>query len=222
MKSVKLNNHYQDEIAANYEAERMHKKKWHAEHQAVDSFLASLPDQLSVIDVPAGTGRFFPLYARHQHMVHARDISDDMLASARENTVEMIPEPVIKIGDIMDLDYPENNFDIALCVRLMNLVSPDKFRTAFKELNRVSRRYIILGLRHDGGRIKQWYKPSGVMQTLRRVRLHLKGKIVVQSCDGFKRLLTDFDLGIKDKKMIDKRTDGTEYYIYLLEKKNVG
>jgi len=222
MKSVKLKKHYKDEIATDYDAERMHEKKWHAEHQAVDGFLASLPDQLSVIDVPAGTGRFFPLYARHRHMVHARDISDDMLASARENTVDMIPEPVIKAGDIMDLDYPENNFDIALCVRLMNLVSPAGFRTAFKELNRVSRRYIILGLRHDGGRVKQWYKPSGIMQNLRRVRLHMKGKIVVQSHDEFEKLLAEYDLGIKDKETIDKRTDGTEYCIYLLEKMNVG
>jgi hypothetical protein len=48
-------------VATNYLAERIHKPIWQLEQHAMRRLLSSLPDGLSVLDVPFGTGRFAEL-----------------------------------------------------------------------------------------------------------------------------------------------------------------
>jgi len=127
---------YMGKKASQYEAKRSHTRKWRLEHDAVASLL---PDAESVLDVPVGTGRFFPLYDGMR--VTGVDISPDMLAEARKRGFKDL-----HLGDIRDMRFADGRFDVAVCMRLLNWLTPSDMAQAVKELSRVAS-ILIVGLR---------------------------------------------------------------------------
>lgn len=159
-KAEKTAKRYQGRTARDYEAMRSWKPKWKAENRVIDGMLAEMPNGLRVLDCPVGTGRFLPLYALKQFTVTGIDINEDMLAVAREKgPIEGVE---LRRGSIFNLDMPDNSFDLALVIRIVNLIKPDDMARALKEVQRVTAGQIILNVRTGDVRPGHFHDPQKI------------------------------------------------------------
>jgi len=95
----------------------------------------------SVIDVGTGAGRAALLLARGGARVTAVDASEQMLDEARRRAANDGVQIVFKRGDVHALDFADQSFDAAVCLRVL-MHTPD-WRKAMAELCRVARRLVI-------------------------------------------------------------------------------
>lgn len=144
-KAMKTAEKYRGEVASGYEARRKDQEKWRAEHRVVTEMLADLPPGTRVLDIPCGTGRFFQLYATNGFDVVAIDISQDMLALAHARAV--VGGIDLRQGSIFEIDMPSAAVDVALCIRIVNLIDEADMQRALLELQRVARKQIIFNIR---------------------------------------------------------------------------
>jgi SAM-dependent methyltransferase len=72
---------YRGKKAATYEQVRKKQARWALENEAVERYMAGARGK--VLDVPVGTGRFLPLWARLRLRFTGIDSSDEMLEQAR-------------------------------------------------------------------------------------------------------------------------------------------
>jgi hypothetical protein len=107
----KLAHCYQGVVVRQYNNIRSGKPKWQRERKTVRQYLDHLPDGASIIDVPAGTGRFFDLYAVSGCSVTGVDISRDMLDEAARHESASRFDLRLSQGSIFDLQYPDDAFD---------------------------------------------------------------------------------------------------------------
>jgi SAM-dependent methyltransferase len=102
-----------------------------AEHPIVEKLVAELPAGRA-LDAACGTGR----HAKHlsiKHETFGVDASPEMLAVARETA----PEATFDAGDLEDLPFPDDHFDVVVCaLALCHL--PD-LTAAVGEIARVAR-----------------------------------------------------------------------------------
>lgn len=141
---------YKGEVAKSYEKYRKNSKHWKREQQIVELLLddAGMGPESLVLDVPVGTGRFFPFYKDRGYKVIGVDTSSDMLSEADRKAGDLHFEDVdLFNGDITDLQLTDNSVDLSVCIRLMNWLEFPSFQRALSELKRVSTRYIIVGVR---------------------------------------------------------------------------
>ncbi|MCB9983002.1 MAG: methyltransferase domain-containing protein [Rhodospirillales bacterium] len=216
MKSEQLKDHYSGDVALLYANVRSQGDKWKNEQKALQKCLKILPDSLNVLDVPVGTGRFFPFYKEHHHTVTGLDISPDMLAMARRHDDFSEEHMSLAEADITALPYDNDFFDVAVCMRFFNLVNADVCSQSLRELSRVSKRYAIIGFRHIN-------KPShfgvqAIKQHILRFVKSLKGKIVLHDIEVLNQALANAHFKIVQEEFIEKRADDTTYCVYLLEK----
>ena len=134
---------YFGEKALRYETKRMGTAKWMGEDRKVKEFLDDLPQGTSILDVPCGTGRFFPFYHERGFKALGIDISPDMLITARKRTGDNIK---VKAGSIFKIETSEV-FDAVLCIRFLNLIEAEDFRRALAEMQRLAKYRIIFTVR---------------------------------------------------------------------------
>jgi len=159
-KAAKTAARYQGNTARDYEARRSWKPKWKAENRVIEAMLANMPNGLRVLDCPVGTGRFLPLYVLKQFTVTGIDINQDMLAVAREKgPFENIE---LRRGSIFELGMPDNSFDLALVIRIVNLIKPADMQQALKEVQRVTSSEIILNVRTGDVRPGHFHDPQKI------------------------------------------------------------
>jgi len=140
-------NRYLGEAATTYDERRSTSKMWLKEDAAVDGYLAKLGEGRSVLDVPVGTGRFIPLYRKYKSIATGIDTSPDMLAIARQKSVEHDYPIDLSIGDVMKLPISDGQFDVVVCIRLLNFFRADELDVVIAEIARVARRNLILTIR---------------------------------------------------------------------------
>ena len=150
-RSKKMRTHYIGEIARGYEARRGVHEKWRREQEILAGIICDLPDDVSVLDIPCGTGRLFHFFAERSAKVEALDISDDMLKEARAKHAESGGDITIGRGDIFQIEMPDMSVDTAFAIRIMNRIGIDDVSQALKELQRVAQRQIVFNLRIDSG-----------------------------------------------------------------------
>jgi ubiquinone/menaquinone biosynthesis C-methylase UbiE len=138
---------YRGETARRYEAKRIAQEKWAAEHSILASWLSGYPLGSTVLDIPFGTGRFEPIYRGAGFRVIGRDISEDMLSEARKRCA---PGWDIGTGNVLAIDLPNAAVDVAVCIRLLNMLEPAETARALGELQRVARKTVIVSLRVGG------------------------------------------------------------------------
>ena len=134
---------YLGEDALRYEAKRNRTNKWAGEERKVKKFLNDLPEGTSILDIPCGTGRFFPFYRERGFKVLGVDISPDMIAEAKKRAGDIIK---LKIESIFNIGLSEA-FDVVLCIRFLNLIEPEDVKRALAEMQRVAKSRIIFTLR---------------------------------------------------------------------------
>lgn len=177
-------NYYYGATAQDYEALRAKNEWWHAEHQALEEVLKHIPIGLSILDVPFGTGRFLPLYAKHQMKVTGLDISYAMLSTAKGLREDLVKQCRLDIGDARKLPYENDFFDIVLSFRFLDgTISFKDQKKVLSEFVRVSRKYLILEafsvLEADDsefviGALKENHPVDGRLSEFERTRLFEK------------------------------------------------
>jgi ubiquinone/menaquinone biosynthesis C-methylase UbiE len=165
---------YRGKMASGYEARRVKQQRWHIENDAVKYMLQGMRG--TVLDVPCGSGRYFALYRKlGLKPVLAIDSSKEMLALAKE---KLKPGQSLMFGDATNL-WPNNkSWDIAVCVRFLDLIDQDAMYIVLDELDRVTRNCMILTIRfgpryipksntatHDETKFRKWMQKHYWHQT---------------------------------------------------------
>lgn len=95
-----------------------------------------------ILDIGCGSGRCFKLY---QQIGIPEVIAQDVSAKALQICRERYPDLEYKLiqSEILDLDYPENHFDLVLSTRVLSAIIPEDIAKTIAHLCRMSR-YIYL------------------------------------------------------------------------------
>lgn len=136
---AELASKYTGTVAAEYESRRVGSEKWRFEQDAVERMLRAVSPR-TVLDVPVGTGRFIPTYARMGVVATGADVSADMLAVAAEKG----PCELVQ-SDVFGMDLGRA-FDCVVCVRFLNWLSIGWVADALATINRHRGRYAILSV----------------------------------------------------------------------------
>ncbi|MCX8091664.1 MAG: class I SAM-dependent methyltransferase [Verrucomicrobiae bacterium] len=116
-----------------------------AELRLVERAFAFVPVTHRVLDVPCGGGRLTVALAQKGYDVTAADLSDAMLAIARETIAAQGLRCPVEKQDVERLTYPDRSFDTVLCFRLFHhFPTPEIRQRAVNELCRVARQFVVL------------------------------------------------------------------------------
>lgn len=147
---------YYGNAAARYEKKRKKQDWWHVEQTEMQALLAELPDGLSVVDIPFGTGRFVPYYLAKNFKVAGLDASHEMLASAKASLGEDYDRCTAITGSAMNLPYADGQFDMLVSTRfLRDIILFADAKKALAEFVRVAKTHLIIqiGEAIEGGRV---------------------------------------------------------------------
>jgi ubiquinone/menaquinone biosynthesis C-methylase UbiE len=115
--------------------------------------LALAGDPATVLDLPCGTGRFWPLLARKEdRTILAADNSEAMLSVAREvNPPELLARVKTFPASAFDIPMENTSVDHIFCMRLLHHITRPEDRLAMlKEFHRVTRDTVAVSLWVDG------------------------------------------------------------------------
>jgi len=104
-----------------------------------------------VLDLPCGTGRFWPVYAASGvKQLIAADNSPGMLEVAAGKCIEGLPHQLIQ-ASAFDLRLPDDSVDLVSCIRFYHHLSRSEDRLGLlDEFKRVSTRFVIVSTWVDG------------------------------------------------------------------------
>ena len=148
------------------------------EQQMAAQALAIAGNPAVILDLPCGTGRFWPLLARTtQQTILAADNSDAMLAVAREVTPPPLLERITMFqSSAFDIQMQDDSVDHVFCMRLLHHITRSEDRlTILKEFHRVTRHTVALSLWVDGN-YKAWRRRK---LEARRTRKTYQNRIVL-------------------------------------------
>jgi|TARA_Y100000310_G_C20671875_1_gene810755 ubiquinone/menaquinone biosynthesis C-methylase UbiE len=106
----------------------------------------------TVLDLPCGTGRFWPVFAAHGvEKLIAGDVSPDMLNVAESARISStIPADLLQTS-AFDISLPDKAVDLCVSLRFYHHLSESSDRVrALEEMVRVSRHHVVLSLWVDG------------------------------------------------------------------------
>jgi ubiquinone/menaquinone biosynthesis C-methylase UbiE len=216
----KLATRYRGPLARKYDRRRKTGDQWLREQSAVEAFLSSLPAGSTVLDIPAGTGRFIPLYKKYGLKASGMDSSADMLAEAQRKANDIGLAIDLRTSDIRKIEVADGGFDCVLCMRFLNWVDPEGLQIVLAELTRVAKSHLILGIRCTTDSAPQKISPWRRMLQQRKLRRQeRKGAKRYKHDDAAVRdLFAGLRLAISEMKVLERRSDNTEYRIYLLSR----
>lgn len=141
-------NRYFSARAKNYNHDRVSQPSWWAEFEALKDIATSLGPDLRVLDLPVGTGRFFPIYGNLGWRVVGLDVSRDMLNEAEAAaSLNLTNSYSLKLADARKTDFPDGSFDVVVCFRfLQSIVSFEDARSVLAEISRVTNAWAVLHL----------------------------------------------------------------------------
>ena len=108
-----------------------------AEHERISSIIEIIPpDVRTILDVGCGNGAFLNSLSDSYQAI-GLDSSQEALKYVQTKTVK---------GDIAALPFESASFDLVTCLEVLEHLSCDAFDKALFELQRVSRKYIIISV----------------------------------------------------------------------------
>jgi SAM-dependent methyltransferase len=237
-----LSTAYTGAAATGYDARRAPTTKWLGEDSAVDELLRVVTAGSTVLDMPVGTGRFLKLYRKRGMTIVGRDISPDMLKAARAKLEEVDEleelhgngeagwtDCTLQLGDIRAIPDDDDTYDCALSSRFLNWVDARGLEEVLGELRRVSKRYLIVGIRHQvPTRDLLLNGPKGLRRfvtrylldfrrSLRRLLRHPKANAphtIQHDRDVIFQTFRKLKLRIDTRILVENGRDGTDYYFY--------
>lgn len=146
-RSLPIGDNYFGQKAKIYDEHRENDEFWKLENIVFEEMLDTLPESMSVLDVPFGTGRFLPLYNNKNHLVTGLDSSQDMVDQAMDKFGKFLTNVRIDICDAKKMPYQNGQFDLSVCFRFLPwIVSFKDLKEILNELSRVSKEYAIIEL----------------------------------------------------------------------------
>jgi ubiquinone/menaquinone biosynthesis C-methylase UbiE len=229
MRFAKLADRYIGQRASDYDEKRSGDLKWQKEQEAMSELLKALPAGSTVLDIPVGTGRFISLYQDYGLRPSGMDISKDMLERSREKAASLNVAMSLHVADIRNICAEDGSFDAAVCIRFLNWVPTEGFKQAVAELTRVSRKHLFLSVRHfvPFSGLRPIHKPENLSRTALQLarRVVPKRGLVSHEKKEVDRTFKDLRLSVNRAICVERRMDGTDFYIYHLtkdSKDNVG
>jgi len=159
------------ELAFSRKYDPAHARRYHHKHQdglmrclshwreerLARRALALAGQPASVLDLPCGAGRFWPLLCEApERIVLAADYSDAMLATAREAQPVAAQRVRSFQTSAFNIGLPDEAVDCVFCIRLLHHVqAPEHRLTMLREFYRVARESVIVSLWVDGN-VKAW------------------------------------------------------------------
>ena len=224
MNFEQLGRRYLGTAAKTYDDARTNREKWASEQRIVEDLLARLPAGSSVVDIPVGTGRFVDAYHRLHLVPTGMDISPDMIAIAARKAREVGLVMPLHVADIRHIDAADGAFDAVVCICFLNWVDRHGARTALRELVRVARQSLIIGLRHYVPfRQLQPATPEGFLEWSLQLAARAHKAVNADSLRVHEEadivgMFREFGLVVRCQVRVMPRKYGTDYCIYMLEK----
>jgi ubiquinone/menaquinone biosynthesis C-methylase UbiE len=120
-------------------------EKHRAEMRLIDRAFALIPKNHRVLDVPCGGGRVMLHLVAQGYTVSGADVSEGMIAIARENVVRQGLTCPVEQQDVEALTYRDRSFDTIICFRLFHHFPISEIRQrVVKELCRVADKNVAL------------------------------------------------------------------------------
>lgn len=127
----------------------------------LDNFLKTVVDTIkplsvkSVLDVGCGEGFTLATLKKEKFLQKLEGV--DSVKESISMGKKLHPDIMMKLGDIYDLEYKDNSFDILLCTEVLeHLQNP---HAALKELLRVSKRYVLVTVPNE-----PWFTISRILR----------------------------------------------------------
>jgi ubiquinone/menaquinone biosynthesis C-methylase UbiE len=221
----RLSSKYLGATAQEYESRRLD-QKWVAEQAALEELLREVPKGSRILDAPVGTGRLIPLLAHRSLSVYGLDVSVDMLAEARAQADECHDHVELCQGDLRNIPFHSDSFDLVICLRFLNWVNEEGVRRVVGELARVSRSKLLVGVRYltppkqMSLRGADILRRAGVLLRIPSLRARRWG-IILHHRSELERVFADAGLRIAGERLIERRWDCTDYVFFSLEKQKV-
>lgn len=105
---------------------------------AVESAIDTFEPDGSLLDCPCGNGRWFERLARRAKTIHARDVSEHMVAAAAARKIDGL-NIYAETGDVEGIDLEDGAVDNVFSYALMKHLPLDLQYRAVSEFARVSR-----------------------------------------------------------------------------------
>lgn len=167
---------YQGDVASNYDAARMVEPLWEIEQTFVKNWTDSIITGSSILDIPAGTGRFIETFLAKGLEVKAMDISQDMLAQIMRRHDKTSGSLAISVADAERLPLENRSVDYVVSWRFFHLLPLKTAQAVLAEFHRVARKQIVIQvLPVRLGGISS-YVPAAVKKLLRPLRTLLLRK----------------------------------------------
>ena len=132
---------YYGKKAYDYDLGREDSDKWKAEYKAVQEGLSGITG--TILDVPCGTGRFFPIYLERGFKILGMDISEDMLHQAKARD----PQAQLQEGDIAKgIPLPDKSVDVTVCSQFLKFCTEPELAPIIREIARVTKSRILASL----------------------------------------------------------------------------
>jgi 2-polyprenyl-3-methyl-5-hydroxy-6-metoxy-1,4-benzoquinol methylase len=98
------------------------------------------PQNSEILDACAGTGRYSFVLAENSRKVTSCDIVPSHIDQIKSKDKEKNVLHEIKLNNVLDMDFPDNSFDVVLCMgALYHLKEPGDQKKAVKECIRILR-----------------------------------------------------------------------------------
>ena len=142
-------------------------RKHASEMGLIDRAFALIPPGASVLDAPCGGGRVALHLAERGFRVAAADLSDAMIAIAKETMRQHKITCSVEKQDVEGFSYSDRSFDAIVCFRLFHHFPNSVIRErVVKELCRVSGHFVVLS----------YFSPLSVTSVKRSIAKALGGK----------------------------------------------
>ncbi len=92
----------------------------------------------TVLDVGCGTGELVRILRKLSIDAYGLEISKDAISLSNDDV-----KPYLKLGDIVNIPYSDNNFDLVVSFDVLERLEREKIEKAVKETIRVSKKYIL-------------------------------------------------------------------------------
>lgn len=142
-------NSYFSSKAKNYDSQRSAQPWWHEENDVISEIVRSLPNLQRVLDVPCGSGRFFPLFVELGFEITGVDSSADMIALAERSASNFEGGRAISLieGSACSMPFESETFDLVVCVRFLRSIIPfGEAKKVINEIGRVAADWVVLEL----------------------------------------------------------------------------
>ena len=138
-------NKYLGHTAARYDEVRAPKAGTLRDQVTVENYLTKLVPGDSVLDIPAGTGRFIDFCISHGLIYTGVDVSPDMLEVARTKIPAGVTNVELKVADARALPFASDAFDYAIVVKFIKwLPTLDILIEVLGEIGRVTRKEMLV------------------------------------------------------------------------------